>query len=121
MKAAALRQELAAMAAQPGIEGCALVDAEAGMVWCTAGQTEDMQVLSEAASDYWRLSQRLSRHFAVLGDLGASIIVHTMGRVTLLPCGSGMLLVSLSSEKARIDWNDWQLRARALAKLVDSR
>lgn len=121
MKAQTLQEALAQMASVDGILGCALVDVEGGMVWCTAGQNDDMQVLSEAATDYWRLSQRLSRHFATLGDIGASIIVHTGGRVTLLPCGAGMLLVALSTEKARIDWNDWQLRTRALAVLVDAR
>lgn len=119
MKAQALRDLLAAMAATPGVSGCALVEIDAGMVWHACGRMDDAPALAEAASDYWRLYQRLNSHFAALGDLRASVMVHAHGRLTLLPCGKGMLLVAVSDQQQPVDWRQWQHRARDLAQLVD--
>ena len=104
MKQKALRDALQSMAAMPGLEGCALVEIEAGMVWHHAGQIEGVQTFAEAASDYWRLYNRLSHQFKDLGDLKASVMMHAQGRITLLPCGTGMLLVTLTRQKSDIDW-----------------
>ena len=79
----ALRDALESMAAMPGLEGCALVEIEAGMVWHHAGQIEGVQTFAEAASDYWRLYNRLSHQFKDLGDLKASVMMHAQGRITL--------------------------------------
>ena len=68
MKQKALRDALQSMAAMPGLEGCALVEIEAGMVWHHAGQIEGVQTFAEAASDYWRLYNRLADQFKDLGD-----------------------------------------------------
>ncbi|MDO5288222.1 MAG: hypothetical protein Q4F13_01115 [Pseudomonadota bacterium] len=104
----------------PGLQGCALVEIEAGMVWHHAGYIEGVQTFAEAASDYWRLYQRLAHQFQDLGDLKASVMMHAHGRITLLPCGSGMLLVTLTRQKSEIDWTLWQEKTRALARLVDA-
>ena len=119
MKQKALRDALQSMAAMPGLEGCALVEIEAGMVWHHAGQIEGVQTFAEAASDYWRLYTRLSDQFKDLGDLRASVMMHTHGRITLLPCGKGMLLVTLTRQKSEIDWALWQEKTKELALLVD--
>ena len=115
----ALRSTLEAMAALPGVDSCALVEIDAGMVWHHAGQTDGVLTFAEAASDYWRLSGRLAEHFEVLGDLRASVMMHARGRITLLPCGNGMLLVALTRAKSGLDWAQWQDKARQLAQLVD--
>lgn len=120
MKSAALQDQLAAMAATPGVTGCALVEIEAGMVWHACGHIDATPTLAEAASDYWRLYQRLNHHFSDLGDLRASVMVHTQGRLTLLPCGKGMLLVTVSDQKSPMDWRQWQIQTRDLARLVDA-
>lgn len=119
MKQQRLREALEAMATMPGVEGCALVEIDAGMVWHHAGQIEGVQFMAEAASDYWRLYRRLASQFEDLGALQASLLVHTNGRITLLPCGNGMLLVALTRPHAATDWSAWQTQARALAQLVD--
>ena len=120
MKQQRLREALESLATLPGFAGCALVDIEAGMVWHHAGQIEGVQNFAEAASDYWRLYQRLAHQFKDLGDLKASAMVHARGRLTLLPCGSGMLLVALTRHQVDIDWARWQEKTRALAQLVDA-
>ncbi|MET4578971.1 roadblock/LC7 domain-containing protein [Ottowia thiooxydans] len=115
-----LREALEAMVEMPGVEGCALVEIEAGMVWHHAGHIEGIQTFAEAASDYWRLYQRLSRQFQDLGDLRASVMMHAYGRITLLPCGEGVLLVTLTRDKSGTDWTQVQLKAKDLAAIVDS-
>lgn len=120
MKQQALRDKLDAMAQLPGVNGCALVEIDAGMVWHHAGQIDGVQTFAEAASDYWRLYGRLAGQFQDLGKLRASIMMHSNGRITLLPCGNGMLLVALTAnQKSGIDWAEWQTHARELAHLVD--
>lgn len=116
----ALRASLEAMAALPGVDGCALVEIETGMVWqhC-AGRIENVQTIAEAASDYWRLYGRLADQFEDLGDLRASVMMHARGRIILHPCGSGMLLVTLTRAKSGLDWMQWQDKARQLAQVVN--
>lgn len=45
--------------------------------------------------------------------------MHSHGRLTLLPCGTGMLLVTLTRQKSEIDWALWQEKTRELALLVN--
>ena len=119
MKERALRQALDSMAELAGVAGCALVEVGPGMVWHAAGQSEQMHILSEAASDYWRLYKRLDNHFTELGDMRAAVFMHVHGRITLIPCGKDMLLVALTHEKAAVDWSEWQNKTKQLAQLVD--
>ncbi len=119
MKQQALREALQSMAALPGLDGCALVEIDAGMVWHHAGQIDGIQIFAEAASDYWRLYGRLADQFEDLGELRASVLMHARGRITLLPCGAGMLLVALTRQSSGLDWGSWQHKARELARLVD--
>ena len=120
MKQQRLREALDAMARTPGVDGCALVEIDAGMVWHHAGFTDDIRTFAEAASDYWRLYTRLAPQFDQLGDLRASIMVHTQGRLTLLPCGKGMLLLALTRHRSDLDWKQWQRATRELALLVEA-
>jgi len=118
MKAKVIHVVLNSMAEMPGVDGCALVEVDAGMVWHSAGQMQGMQNLAEAISDYWRLYKRLDHHFTDLGDMKASVFMHAKGNITVLPCGKGMLLVAVS-QKSTVNWAQWQGKARELAKLVD--
>lgn len=119
MKEASLREALVSMADMPGVEGCALVEVDTGMVWHAAGQSEKMQLLSEAASDYWRLYKRLNGHFSELGEMRASVFMHVLSRITLMPCGKDMLLVGLTREQTPVNWSEWQSRTQQLANLVN--
>jgi hypothetical protein len=44
-----------------------LVDRSSGMVWAMAGELPEFERLSEAAIDFWRLHERVSRNLACLG------------------------------------------------------
>ncbi len=119
MNEQSLRDDLNRMAALPGMQGCALVEVSAGMVWYAAGQSLEMQNIAEAASDYWRLYQRLNGHFTQLGHMKAAVFMHVHGRITLMPCGKDMLLVALTQESTLVNWAQWQSQAKDLASRVD--
>lgn len=104
------------MAAHPGIVGCALVDAQTGLVWDSRAGTAH---LWEAAVDYWRLHDRQKLHFAGLGTLGAAVMYHTGGVLAVLPCCSDpdVLLVAQGAHRG-VDWIALQRMARALGDLL---
>ena len=103
---------------RPGFQSM-LVEIEAGMVWHHAGQIDGVQTFAEAASDYWRLYHRLSDQFRDLGERRASVMMHAHGRITLLPCGTGMLLVTVTRQSRDVDWDEWQRRTHKLASMVN--
>ncbi len=120
MKAERLRQMIDNLAVMPGMAGCALVEIEAGMVWHGAGEIREIAQYAEAASDYWRLSDRLNRHFSILGPLSVALMVHAHGRITMLPCGKGMIMVGITMDKVPVDWAAWQKQVSDLSAVVDS-
>ncbi|WP_028603987.1 hypothetical protein [Ottowia thiooxydans] len=121
MKEALLQQALETMASMPGVDGCALVEIDAGMVWGHAGAIDEVHTFAEAATDYWRLYHRLAPQFDTLGSLRASVMIHKKGRLTLLPCGKGMMLLALTGHHSSTDWSQWQKLTRELAVLMENR
>lgn len=118
MKAEALERELGAIASLEGVIGCAVVDVETGMAWKSVGG-DDVQIICEAASDFWRLHLRQSAHFeSHLGGLSAQVLIHARGRITLVRCAHPLLLVSLSKEPDQVDWPLWKACAGRLSTLV---
>lgn len=113
MKDDAFQQALDAMAALHGCVGCALADAETGMVWLHAGPA-DFIPRAEAATDYWRLCLRHHAPFEALGGLRAQVSIHQASRLTLVACGSGLLLVCQSQEPDRVDWQAWRAQVGRL-------
>lgn len=118
MNARRLREGLEQVALMPGLQGCALVEIDTGMAWHAAGSIVDVQKIAEASSDYWRLYQRQKVHFEHLGELRAQVMMHHEVRITMLPCGPGMLLIALSREQDRVDWAQLQSRTQSLKQLV---
>lgn len=119
MNEQALRDAFDAIATTAGVHGSALVEAASGMVWMHAGGISDLPVLAEAVSNYWRMSDRLAAPLQDLGELRAGILIHAQGRITMLPCGSNMILVAVTDQNPRIDWRHWQKQSGVLARLID--
>jgi len=111
--------ELDRMAAHPGIVGCALVDAQTGLVWASRGGATHATHVWEAAVDYWRLHDRQKLHFAGLGTLGAAVMYHTGGVLAVFPCCTdpNVLLVA-HGEHRGVDWIALQRMARELGDLL---
>lgn len=120
MKAARLREAFDAVARFPRLTGCALVAIDTGMVWHASGSDDRIHQLAEAASDYWRLYQRLNQCFTDLGGLRASVMLHDYGCLALLPCGKGMLLVTLTPKMKELDWLGLQTEVGTLSRAVDA-
>lgn len=107
MSAQSLQPELQAIAEMDGLSACAVVDAATGMVLQSAGPLDQIPV-AEAATDYWRMCGRQAAAFGRLGDLRVLVAIHQRARLTILPCGPGLLLVCVSEENDRVDWNRWR-------------
>jgi hypothetical protein len=113
----AVQHVLARMARMTGMRSCAVVDLDTGMVWHAAGEAGDV-ALSEAASDYWRLCRRQTA-FAALGATRAQVAIHDRSRLTIIPCGLGLLLVSISEEPDAVQWPAWRLEVGHLRRALD--
>ena len=109
------------MATQPGLEGCALVEAGTGLVWHACGFRADEERVWEAAVDYWRLYERQKTQFTGLGPLGAAAMYHTVGMLVVLPCCADPdVLLVLHGRHHAVDWIALQRMARALGALLKS-
>jgi hypothetical protein len=110
-----IKAELKALADQPGVLACALVEGSSGLVWHATGGVAVAQPLWEAAIDYWRLHRRMSTHFQALGDLGAAVMYHLHAMLVILPCAEqGELLVVCIASHRSVQWREWQQRVREL-------
>ncbi|SFU66135.1 hypothetical protein SAMN05216350_103430 [Polaromonas sp. YR568] len=108
---------LADMALTPGVKACALVDSATGMVYLSAGQHPQIDAIAEAASDYWRLHERSGSPFAKLGPLQAISMIHRDGVLSLMPCGKGIVMATLSARMA-LDTADWFRQVGELGRLI---
>jgi hypothetical protein len=107
------------MALQPGILGCALVDAGTGLVWHSSAGAPNADRVWEAAIDYWRLHDRQKVHFAGLGRLGAAVMYHTGGVLAVFPCCSEPdVLLVCHGQHRNVDWITWQRLVRDLGQLI---
>jgi len=109
--------ELAGMALTPGVKACALVDSATGMVYLSAGSHPQIDAIAEAASDYWRLHQRSGVPFAGLGPLQAISMIHQDGVLSLMPCGEGIVMATLSGRMA-LDMGAWFQKVGKLGRLI---
>lgn len=112
-----IEQEVRRLGAVPGVLSCALVDAATGMVLHSATHAAGSEPLVEAARDYWQLHLRNGRIFSSLGEVCGIAVAHEHGAINLLPCGRGMVFVTLA-ERGRIDFSTWPVRIALLRGLV---
>lgn len=111
-----LADELGALVAAPGVKSCAVIDVDTGMVLQVAG-AGGAESQWEAAVEYWRLHRRIRQHFEALGELGAVVMHHRLGKLVLLPlnAGSELVLACIADERG-VDWPGWQRAVRTIAQ-----
>ncbi len=103
----------------PGVQGCALVEAESGMVWHHAGQLPDIEHIGEAAVEFWRVHQRLSVQLVSLGGLKSAAYSFADHVVALFPCGDAPARVLICvAAKSGVAWADWGMQVLALRKAL---
>jgi hypothetical protein len=114
-----IQEELASLAAEPGVQACALVEASSGFVWHAAGHVTVAAPLWEAAIDYWRLHRRMSGHFSALGELGAAVMYHQLAMLVVLPCATQeeLLVVCIASHQS-VAWRPWQQRVVQMGQRI---
>jgi hypothetical protein len=116
---AELQAELSRLAANAGIQACALVDRASGLVLMQVGAWQEPG-LWEAAAEYWRLHSRVQGHFERLGGVRAMVMHHLQGMLVLLPCGDDAeLLLACVGNVEGVDWRQWQVEARSLTQRTD--
>lgn len=93
MKADEVQAAIEELGQFPGMDGCALVDAETGMPWHHAGSAAGVERVAEAAIEFWRVQTRLSRHFEGMGHLQSAAYSFSNRVVALFPCGEAPPLV----------------------------
>lgn len=116
-----LAELVSQLAALRGLRGCALVEAEAGLVWTAQGELANRDALWEAASDFWRLQMRNARHFADLGDFGAAVMHHSDGMLALFRCcrDPDLLFVAVGRQGS-VDWIGLQRKAAEIGRIVSA-
>ncbi len=114
-----LAQAVGALAERPGIRGCALVEADSGMVWTAHGELADNASLWEAASDHWRLHGRHAAHFDCLGGFIAVALYHAQGLIAVFRCATDpeLLFIAVGQHRA-VDWPTLQRMGMRVGELV---
>lgn len=114
-----LAQAVGGLAARPGIRGCALVEAETGMVWTAHGELADQASLWEAAADHWRLHVRNAAHFDCLGRFAAVATYHVDGVMAVFRCASDpeLLFIAVGRHRA-VDWPTLQRMGLRVGEMV---
>lgn len=119
---AGIEQLVQELADFPGVDGCALVEAETGMVWYHAGRLPMIERVGEAAIEFWRVQQRLSPHFDAMGPLQSAAYAFAQRVVALFPCSERPALVLVCvAAKPGIAWGDWRPRVQQLQQALRRR
>lgn len=110
---------LQALADFPGIAGCALVEADTGMVWHVAGDYPELERIGEAAIEFWRIQNRLTAHLSALGTLKSAAYSFSNRVVALFPCHeeAGLVLVCVAA-KGDVGWQAWSTKVEALRRVL---
>ncbi|RYF40916.1 MAG: hypothetical protein EOO25_11335 [Comamonadaceae bacterium] len=107
-------QHLAELAGFEGIRGCSLVACESGLVLHSAGEFADVEPLSEAAVEFWRIHARVRGNLAALGHLNLAMLAFQNGWLGLTDCpGDPSLLLVAVTRPRQVDWQGWLRHARA--------
>lgn len=98
-----------------GMDGCALVEAQTGMVWHHTGSFPNMEQVGEAAVEYWRTQRRVALALQELGDLRYATFKYAVRTVAIIPCDEdlGLVLVCVAGQNG-VDWRQWTRSLPAL-------
>lgn len=103
----------------PGVDGCALVEIDSGMVWYHAGSVPDVDRIAEASIEFWRTPIRLSSSFSSMGPLQSTAYSFAEHVVSLFPCSKKPPLVLICiAQKGKVVWREWGLDVQALKQAL---
>lgn len=104
-----------------GIQGCALVEADTGMVWHFAGQLTEMESVGEAAVEFWRTQNRVATRLDMMGALKFASYNYAHRVISLIPCDEerGLILVCVAVSPGMV-WSDWIRELPSLRSAIDA-
>lgn len=104
-----------------GVSGCALVEAETGMVWHHVGKLTDMELVGEAAIEFWRTQRRVAIQLEAMGELKFANFKYANKTIALVPCDEkrGLILVCLAGGRG-VNWRDWIMHLPKLKLAVQN-
>jgi predicted regulator of Ras-like GTPase activity (Roadblock/LC7/MglB family) len=108
------------LASFDGVQGCALVEADTGMVWHHAGQLAEMESVGEAAVEFWRTQNRVASRLNMMGALKFASYNYTNRVISLIPCDEerGLILVCVAVSPGMV-WSDWIRELPSLRSAVN--
>lgn len=113
-----LETELKLLAKTPGVIACVLVSADTGMVYLSSSKSDQIEVIAEAARDYWVLHQKNGKVFEALGAVRNVFIQHERAHLSVQMFGkSSMLLVTVAKLRS-VDWNSWPASTKKISELL---
>jgi predicted regulator of Ras-like GTPase activity (Roadblock/LC7/MglB family) len=114
-----ITQILQKLAAFDGVQGCALVEADTGMVWHYAGPMADMEHVGEAAVEFWRTQNRVAAQLGMMGPLKFASYNYGQRMIGLIPCDPDLSLVLVCvAISPGMAWNTWMKELPALRNAV---
>lgn len=103
-----MEQHLRELASFEGMRGCSLVECSSGLVLHSAGEFPDVEPLSEAAVEFWRIHARVKSNLAALGSLNLAMLAFEDGWLGLTACpGDPSLLLVAVTRARQVDWQGW--------------
>lgn len=110
------------IAAMQGVHGIALVDSDSGMVWAEAGLLTDIEAISEAAVEFWRLHQRVRSGLKSLGEPQALAATFEHGLMWIVPVAVSahrekLVAVAIAAPGVT-DWASVRAELRSLRDVV---
>lgn len=108
-----MAQRIQEMARSSGIDGCALVERDTGMVWHYGGSMPEMERIGETAIEFWRVQTRLSSQLSVVGALRFAAYSFANRTVMLYPSSNDedLILICVAARQG-VDWTQWGLEVQ---------
>ena len=108
-----IEQHLRELVTFEGVRGCSLVDCGSGLVLHSAGDFPDVEPLSEAAVEFWRIHARVKSNLTALGSLNLAMLAFENGWLGLTACPGDPTLLLVAVTRARqVDWQGWLRHTR---------
>jgi predicted regulator of Ras-like GTPase activity (Roadblock/LC7/MglB family) len=102
-----------------GVQGCALVEADTGMVWHHAGPMTEMERVGEAAVEFWRTQNKVSAQLGMMGALKFASYNYGQRMIGLIPCDPELSLILVCvAISPGMAWNTWMKEVPALRHAV---
>ncbi len=113
-----LEIELALLAKTPGVIACVLVSADTGMVFLSSSKNAQIEVMAEAARDYWVLHQKNGKVFEALGAVRNVFVQHERAHLSVQMFGNASVLLVTIAKLKSVDWSSWPASTKKISELL---